>query len=167
MDRILSLTELAWEKFESWSHGTQYGGTELPLAAAWGAKHLGFHIETLDPGKFSCPYHLHQAEEELFIALKGSCVLRVDGNFRRIRPGDLVFFPTGVSHQFFNPGPEAFVFFALSNLDQADVCEYPDSRKVLQRNPRKVLQDGREIDNYWEGEENPRAFWPEEWLKPE
>ncbi|WP_141733220.1 cupin domain-containing protein [Oligoflexus tunisiensis] len=166
MERIVSLQKLSLENFEPWSHGDNYGGAEWPLAEKWGAQALGFHLETLDPGKFSCPYHRHEGEEELFIALQGSCVLRQDGNFRRVQTGDLIFFPTGVCHQFFNPGPEPFVFFALSNRNKADVCEYPDSHKRIERNPRRITQDGKEIDDYWAGEENPSSFWPEEWLKP-
>lgn len=165
-ERIVSLHKLLPENFNAWGHGEHYGGTEMPLATEWGAKFLGFHVETLDPEKFSCPYHLHQGEEELFIALKGSCVLRQDGKFRRVQAGDLVFFPTGVCHQFFNPGPEPFLFFALSNCNKEDVCEYPDTRKVIQRNPTRIFQDSKEITDYWAGEENPRSFWPEEWLKP-
>lgn len=166
MDRVISLHSLILTSFKSWSHGSHYGGAELPLAETWGAQFLGFHLETLDPGKFSCPYHLHKGEEELFIALKGSCVLREDGKFRRISAGDLLFFPVGVLHQFFNPGPEPFLFFALSNRNNADVCEYPDSRKMLVRNPRQLFQDGQPIEDYWAGEENPSSFWPAEWLKP-
>jgi uncharacterized cupin superfamily protein len=167
MERIISLQDLRLENFKPWNHGESYGGTELPLAEAWGAQALGFHVETLDAGKFSCPYHKHEREEELFIAIKGSCVLRQDGKFRRIHAGELVFFPTGVSHQFYNPGPEPFVFFALSNRDKEDVCEYPDSRKRMERNPRRIFQDGQEIKDYWAGEESPGSFWPEEWLKPD
>jgi uncharacterized cupin superfamily protein len=167
MDRVISLHSLVLESFQAWSQGSQYGGTELPLAETWGAQFLGFHLETLDPGKFSCPYHLHRGEEELFIAIKGSCVLREDGKFRRIRAGDLVFFPVGVLHQFFNPGPEPFLFFALSNRNSQDVCEYPDSRKKLIRHPRQLFQDGQPIQDYWAGEEDPASFWPAAWLKPE
>ncbi len=165
-ERIISLQHMLLENFKTWSQGDHYGGSELPLADQWNARFLGFHVETLDPGKFSCPYHLHRGEEELFIALKGTCVLRQDGKFRRVQAGDLVFFPTGVCHHFYNPGPEVFIFFALSNRNQQDVCEYPDSRKVMERNTRRILQDGKEISDYWAGEENPRSLWPAEWLKP-
>lgn len=165
--RTIEINNINTSLFNKWSYGSSYGGAEMPLGEKWGAQYLGFHIETLDPGKFSCPYHSHSGEEELFVALKGSCVLRENGQFRRIRPGDLVFFPVGVSHQFFNPGPEPFLFFALSNRNSTDVCEYPDSRKTLIKSPRQLLQDGKPIDDYWTGEENPSSFWPSQWLQPE
>jgi gentisate 1,2-dioxygenase len=48
-------------------------------------------METLPPGSFSCPYHLHHHEEELFIAFKGSAMVRQDNEFFEIKEGDLIF----------------------------------------------------------------------------
>lgn len=163
---IISLSDQANEFKDRWDHGPHYGGSELQLAKAWGAQFLGFHLETVDPGKFSCPYHLHTQEEELFVVVRGHAVLRQDGEFRRLKAGDLVFFPVNSLHHFYNPGPEPFVFLGLSNNSKEDSCRYPDSRKTLQKSPRKIYQDGREVEDYWLGEENPRDFWPAEWLNP-
>ncbi len=164
MKHIFSLNELNLSAFETWQHGSSYGGSELPLASEWGAQHLGFHLETLNPKKFSCPYHRHSGEEELMLVIKGEAVLRQDGVFRRVQSGDLIFFALGVTHQFYNPNDELFVFFALSNKNAVDVCEYPDSRKTYDRGAKKIFQDGQLMEDYWAGEEEPATFWPEEWL---
>jgi len=166
MKHIISLQNLPFKSFEKWAQGSSYGGSELPLASEWGAQHLGFHLETLDPKKFSCPYHRHSGEEELMLVIKGHAVLRQDGDFRRVQTGDLIFFALGVTHQFYNPNDEPFIFFALSNKNAADVCEYPDSRKVYDRGAKKIFQDGKPIEDYWTGEEDPASFWPKEWLAP-
>ena len=36
------------------------------------ARKLGCSVDTLPPGKLSCPYHLHHAQEEMFIVIEGS-----------------------------------------------------------------------------------------------
>ncbi len=158
---IINILDSEASGFESWEHGPEYGGATRALAAELGAEKLGFHLETLEARRFSCPYHRHQGEEELFIVLKGRALLRQDGEFKEIKEGDLVFFKTGVAHQFYNHTDSPFIFFALSNRDPADVCEYPDSRKVLNVADRKLTQDGQEVEDYWQDEENPRNFWPQ------
>ena len=39
----------------------------------------GVRIDQLEPGNRGCPYHLHHAQEELFIVLEGQGTLRVAG----------------------------------------------------------------------------------------
>lgn len=49
------------------------------LAQGTAARKLGATIDVLAPGKRGCPYHLHHAQEEMFIVLEGSGTLRVAG----------------------------------------------------------------------------------------
>jgi len=44
--------------------------TNPRLAKEAGSKHFQFDIRSLDPGKFSFPYHFHRASEEMFLILK-------------------------------------------------------------------------------------------------
>jgi len=41
------------------------------LASGTAARKLGLGVDVLAPGKRGCPYHLHHAQEELFIVLEG------------------------------------------------------------------------------------------------
>jgi uncharacterized cupin superfamily protein len=152
--------------YESWRQGDSYAGSSAPLAKEWGAERLGFHVERLSPGKFSCPYHSHRKEEELFIALNGSATIRQDGEFFRVHKGDVFFFKSGVAHQMFNHTSEPFLFFALSNTDPDEVCQYPDSRKILSVKDKTISQDGQIVSDYWKDEEDPKRFWPDKILKP-
>ncbi|MGZ3802403.1 MAG: cupin domain-containing protein, partial [Bdellovibrio sp.] len=111
----------------------KYASSSAPIASLWETSKLGFHVEVLAPGAFSCPYHFHDQEEELFIVLKGSAMVRQHEEFYEVNEGDLVIFKTGVAHQFYNHTEKPFRFFALSNKCPEEVCEYPDSNKKWDR----------------------------------
>lgn len=138
-----------------------YATAMAALASRMGARKLGFHLEELAPGAFSCPYHFHHGEEELFLVLGGTAMLRQAGRFREVGPGDLIFFPTGPegAHQFHNHGTEPFRFLALSTMEALEVCEYPDSGKVMVSATRGVFVADRAVD-YWLDEEDPARAWP-------
>jgi uncharacterized cupin superfamily protein len=140
----------------------KYRFRSMPLASAMGAKKLGFHVEILEPQAFSCPYHFHHSEEELFLVLKGRAMLRQDNKFREVSEGDLIFFPPSPegAHQFYNHTNEPFEFFALSTKDEFEVCEYPDSGKIMVGKLRKVFQAGAEVD-YFKDEKDPSKYWPQ------
>ena len=142
-----------------------YAGETAALASKMGAKKLGFHAEILLPKQFSCPYHFHHSEEELFLVLDGKAMLRQADNFREVKKGDLIFFTNSKegAHQFYNHTDQQFRFLALSTHDDFEVCEYPDSKKINVTKVQKVFQGGTEVE-YFRGEEDPRQFWPKEYL---
>jgi uncharacterized cupin superfamily protein len=142
-----------------------YRGAVAYISRKLGSWHLGFHLEVLDPGNFSCPYHFHHAEEELFLVLDGRATLRQNDEYRHVGPGDLVFSPLGAeyAHQFYNHTDAPFRFLAISNLAQWDVCEYPDSGKLSVRGRAKMFEVDAAVD-YWKGETEPHARWPDEIL---
>ena len=138
-----------------------YRARQVDLAGKVGAEKLGFGLWELPPGSFSCPYHYHVAEEELFLVLKGKAVLRMPEGFQELKEGDLVSLPTGPrhAHQFHNHTDEPFRMLALSTISKEDVCEYPDSGKILIRGQRRMVKAGDEA-SYLQGEEDPGRFWP-------
>ena len=137
--------------------GGRFCADHQAVAHALGARSLGFGIVKLAPGKASCPYHFHHLEEEMFYVLEGRGVLRQgdeNGEERlELGPGDFVSFPagTGIAHQLLNESDEPFVYLALSNIVEGDVCEYPDSDKVLFRKTRLALRRTPRLD-YFDGE---------------
>jgi uncharacterized cupin superfamily protein len=155
---LLDQSQLNFEKFEQ----GKYSCTSAEISSLWKTQKLGFHIKTLTPGAFSCPYHLHHHEEELFFVFKGSAMVRQDGEFFEIKEGDLIFFKAGVAHQFYNHTKTPFLFLALSNKESIEICEYPDSNKKWDRQQKKLFQNGVEVENYWKDEESPEKFWPKE-----
>lgn len=155
--------------FKEWHHAKNYSTSVAEIANLWQTEKLGFHIEILNPKSFSCPYHKHYEEEELFIILKGSGTVRQDDEFYTIKEGDLVFFKTGVAHQFYNHTDSPMLFFALSNQSNKETCTYPDSNKMLKKDGknRVITQNDLEIDDYWRDEEDPATKWPKHILQNE
>ena len=131
------------------------------LAVGTAARKLGASVDTVAPGKRSCPYHLHHAEEEMFIILEGSGTLRVAGEMLPLQAGDVIFIPPGPEypHQIINTSDAPLSYLSISTRESPELVEYPDSGKFLAtaavdgvRGAVSFLQrSGPELD-YWEGE---------------
>ncbi len=135
-----------------------YRGAVLKLAEQLGAKKLGFHLEVMDPKNFSAPYHYHEQEEEMFLVLEGEAIVRQNNNFRKVGPGDLIFYEVGPhsAHNMYNHTDKPFKFLAISNKTDKDICHYPDSKKMS--GDWAFLQNGVEVD-YFKDEEDPAKYW--------
>jgi uncharacterized cupin superfamily protein len=97
------------------------------------AKKLGAGFDVLAPGMRSCPYHLHRAQEEMFIVIEGEGSLRVAGELLPIRAGDVMFIPAGPEfpHQIVNTSEAPLKYLSISTQERPEVCEYPDSDKFM------------------------------------
>jgi uncharacterized cupin superfamily protein len=148
------------------SYGPKYNGAEKEVATLLGAKNIGFHLEVLNPKTFSCPYHYHTEEEELFIMLEGEAIFRKNGEFKKVKAGDLIYCEIGFTsaHQIYNHSELPFKYFVLSTKIQNELCHYPDSKKVMERATRTITQNGV-IADYFKDEEDPSIYWPPEIIK--
>ncbi len=125
------------------------------LATGTVASKLGLGIDILAPGKRGCPYHLHHAQEELFIVLEGEGSLRVAGEMLPVRAGDVVFIPAGPEypHQFINTSQAPMKYLSVSTRERPEVCEYPDSGKYAAYGPGfDAVQRPNSSLDYWDGE---------------
>jgi len=67
-------------------------------------------LASLQPSK---QYEAHnQAHEEIYYIIKGSGMIVIDGERRRIRDGDCICTHAGQSHQIINDGEESIEFLA-------------------------------------------------------
>ena len=109
------------------------------------------HVEIV-PGAESFPPHCHSAEEELFVVLDGSGVLRLGDEERGVVRGTVVARPagTGVPHSWL-AGDEGLTLLAYGQRDPRDVCWYPRSQKLSIRGVGAIFRVER-VD-YWDGEE--------------
>ena len=100
-------------------------------ARTLGTRQIGCTLVVLEPGKRAWPYHLHYAEEELFVVLEGEGTLRYDDEEFPIRSGDMVLTPPGpdTAHQIINTSETKLRYLALSGKRRPEVCYYPDSGK--------------------------------------
>lgn len=155
---VANLEDVAREEYAG--QGERYGFTEAFLGAAVGAKDLGYTHVTLHPGKRSFPFHFHHLEEEMFYVLSGRALLRQGdpdhtGHEEQleVQKGDAIAFPpgTGIAHQFINHTDEPFVYLVASTRQRGDVCEYPDSDKLIIRDKELILSRSPRL-GYFDGE---------------
>ena len=137
-----------------------YDGMSARLARGTAALKMGASIDVLEPGKRGCPYHLHHAQEEMFVILEGAVTLRVAGEMLPIRAGDVAFIPPGPEypHQIINTSEAPLKYLSFSTNETPEICEYPDSGKYLaegsldSQTPFEVIDRLGESLDYWDGE---------------
>jgi uncharacterized cupin superfamily protein len=126
------------------------------LSEGTAARKLGCGIDTVAPGKQSCPYHFHHAQEEMFIILEGSGTLRVAGELLPIGAGDVIFIPPGPDypHHILNSSDAELKYISISTQERPEICEYPDSGKLAASPARNtwLIQRRENSLDYWDGE---------------
>ncbi len=126
--------------------------TRRDLGRAAGSRLSGLQHVGVAPGRRSSVRHCHSHEDELFVVLEGSATLLLGDDRHELRPGSIVARPaaTGVVHCF-EAGADGLVMLAYGTREPADMCWYPDSKKISFRGLRVI---GRlEPLDYWDGEE--------------
>jgi uncharacterized cupin superfamily protein len=128
--RVVNIDELDLESFEK---GAKFASRFKRIGPLVGAKDLGYSYDIVPPGKTSCPFHSHLAEEEMFFIIRGEGTLRYGSERRKIRAGDVICCPTGdadTAHQIINDSTADLAYLSVSTMMPAEVCQYPDSKKV-------------------------------------
>lgn len=102
------------------------------LGAGTAATKLGASIDIVAPGKRSCPYHFHHAQEEMFIVIDGEGSLRVAGEMLPIKAGDVIFIPAGPEypHQIINTSEFPLKYLSISTNENPEICEYPTLENI-------------------------------------
>ena len=148
-------------EFKGHEHGT-FKAQYADVGGKIGAHQLGYNITIIPPGKKSYPFHNHHVSEEMFLILEGTGLLRFGENKYPLKKNDIVACPTGdrsVAHQIINDGNTDLKYLALSTKKPYDICEYPDSDKILSRVSSEEdsklwnMSKGNESYEYFEGEE--------------
>ncbi|HEV2814085.1 MAG TPA: cupin domain-containing protein [Solirubrobacteraceae bacterium] len=134
---------------------TRRGRTDVErrdIGRAAGSLTSGLMWVVVAPGAESHPPHCHSAEEELFVVLEGSGVLRLDEEEHEVSRGTVVARPagTGVAHSWV-AGDAGLTLLAYGERDPSDICWYPRSQKLSVRGVRAMFRVER-VD-YWDGEE--------------
>lgn len=125
-----------------------------------GAKKLSYSFAIIPPGKKMCPFHNHRVNEELFIIIEGTGVLRFGNETYPVKPFDVIACPPGdrsVAHQIVNTSDFDLKYFCLSTNEPYDICEYPDSDKVLAMDKQtpiglRHIARARDAVDYYDGE---------------
>jgi len=140
--------------------------TSPRLAKIVQSEDFEFDIRSLEPDQFSFPYHFHRNAEELFVIMSGKAMLRSPDGFTEVNKNDVIFFEKGPSgaHQLYNHGDASCVYVDLRTTVGIDVCEYPDSNKINILPYLEVYESSAKV-NYYQGEENVKAKWPDHIIK--
>ncbi len=124
------------------------------------SQNLNFDLRQLNSGQYSAPYHFHRYAEELFMIISGSATLRTPAGLEVVGSGDLIFFEMGETgaHQLYNHTSEICVYLDVRTYIGHDVCEYPDSNKLLIAPEFEIFHKDTQV-TYFEGEENIQEKW--------
>lgn len=148
---------------EHWTKGTLYESRDTAFGRLLGLKNLGIGYSEVPPGKSSCPFHNHHVEDEMFVILEGHGTYRFGSERQSVGPGDVLGAPAGgpeTAHQIINTGTVTLKYLAISSMAATEICEYPDSGKVLARTriskagstDFEIIGRSGETVDYWEGE---------------
>ena len=157
--RVVNVDELKLEHYSA--VGGRFESDAVRVGPLVGAKDLGYSYDVVQPGKASCPFHSHRGEEEMFFIVKGEGTLRYGSERRKVRVGDFICCPVGgpeTAHQIINDSGAELAYISVSTMMPAEVCEYPDSRKVGafggsgEARLRHMTEVSSGVD-YWKGEE--------------
>ena len=154
---FINLDEI--KEFSSREKG-KYGESCAGISEKIGAKKLGYSISIVPPGKRVCPFHNHHINEEMFLILEGSGTLRFGSEEYSIKKHDIIACPPGdrhVAHQIINTSDKPLRYLCLSTKDPYDICEYPDSDKILSYCHHENTKFGhvgylKDKADYYEGE---------------
>ena len=128
---VMNIDEVAFDDVEE---NGLYTSSRGQISDHIGAKHLGYNLTVVPPGKRAFPLHSHRRNDEMFFILEGEGELRFGDKRYPIRKHDVIACPSGgpdVAHQIINTGAVTMRYLALSTRAEVDVCEYPDSQKIM------------------------------------
>ncbi len=131
MTKTKPIANLADLPRQAISHGETFQAEITRVGKALGSEKLGCSLVIVPPGKKAWPYHLHHANEEMFVVLEGEGTLRYDGDHHPIKAGDVISAKAGkgTAHQIVNSSKDELRYLAISTMIHPEVAEYPDSGK--------------------------------------
>jgi len=122
-----------------------------------GSELIGGSLYELDPGEKTWPYHLHHANEEWLVVVRGRPTLRTPDGEQMLEEGDVACFRRGPegAHQVRNDTDAPARVLILSTMIAPELVEYPDSGKLGARDAKGrrllMIRPGEQLD-YWDGE---------------
>ncbi len=120
------------------------------VGASVGCEKLYVNIDFVKPGGKSAKYHSHTKQEEFFLILGGSGILRMDGEETPVGVGDVISKPAGkeIAHQFINNGREVLRILDVGTREKGDVAVYPDENVTYLRDPKWAFDIGGRIPGW-------------------
>jgi uncharacterized cupin superfamily protein len=160
------VVNLADVELSDWTHGEKFSARIGSFAKVMGLEKLGCMMTVVAPGKTAFPYHVHHANDELFVILQGSGEYRFGNKTYPVKAGDVVSAPAGgpdLAHQIINTGSEEMRYLGISTTIWPEAVEYPESNKFAIWSRPHPSGDRAKLGlrfigrremsiNYWDGE---------------
>lgn len=112
----------------------------VALRRALGVTSFGINQMRLAPGERG-RIHRHEAQEEVYLVLRGTLTLEVEGEERDLREGELARVGPDVRRRLVNRGPEPCVLIALGGTGEhsgRDGLAYADWSDADPRPPQEI-----------------------------
>jgi uncharacterized cupin superfamily protein len=108
---------------------------------AIGTEQFYVNVDCVKPGSLSTKYHAHDLQEEFFMIMAGSGILRFDGQEMRVSPGDVISKPAGkgLAHQFINDGHDILQIMDIGTRVTGDTIVYPDEGTVYVKGQNRTF----------------------------
>jgi len=105
------------------------------LGAVAGSQKLYVNIDNVPPKAFSTKYHSHSQQEEFFLILDGSGLLRINDKEYKVQKGDFISKPAAqnIAHTFYNSSNDMLMILDVGTVEREDTCYYPDEDIYLHK----------------------------------
>ena len=109
---------------------TTFGGAMRLARAELGVTSFGIQVEEFPPNFDQYPEHSHDqdGQEEVYVVLRGSAEIEIDGSRSQLDPETIVRVGPGVTRRIF-PGPDGLRLLAIGGVP-GSVYEVPDFSKI-------------------------------------
>ena len=109
---------------------TTFGGAMRLARAELGVTSFGIQVEEFPPNFEQYPEHSHDqdGQEEVYVVLRGSAEIEIDGSRIPLDPETIVRVGPGVTRRIF-PGPDGLRLLAIGGVP-GSVYEVPDFSKI-------------------------------------
>lgn len=123
---------------------------------AVGSKKIYVNIDYVKPGAASVKYHWHSRQEEFYLIMSGSGVLRMNGEEIALKEGDVISAPAGkdTGHQFVNNSSEILQILDVGTREKGDIITYPDENVILIKDRGMAFRADERIESWSSDPEN-------------
>jgi len=125
------------------------------IGDAIGCEKIYVNMDYVKPGAASVKYHSHSKQEEFFLIVSGSGILRMDGEELQVKTNDVISKQAGknITHQFINNSSGILQILDIGTREEDDIVTYPDEDIVYIKNKKLVFNLEDRIKN-WTSEPN-------------
>jgi uncharacterized cupin superfamily protein len=122
----------------------------IRIGDAIGAEKIYVNIDYVKPGGESTKYHSHSKQEEFFLIMSGTGILRIDGKEIAVKTGDVISKPSGknIAHQFLNNSSEILQILDVGTREKGDIATYPDENITFLRDEKLVFNSKDRLENW-------------------